>query len=763
MTHTYGASPEAWRHWASTLGLTEHLLPVVSNPGAVISPDSKMAGLGKTPSDYNFRGQARGLAGWTQKATKPVEINRWMDQPDYGICVQSRAVRAIDIDVGNPRRAQRIVNHIERTLPYHFFPQRSRSDSGNTLLAFRFEGSMTKRVIPVVGGMIEFLGDGQQFIAVGTHPKGQRYEWDGGLPAAFPVLDVDDLDILWESLCTAFLEEGKEPRIARERRRIEDMADLPPTDDVVASWLVANWEVHDSGPNEELFIKCPFEAEHTTDTGISSTAYFPAGTGGYVQGHFVCLHAHCQGRGDNDFLAELGWLKDQFEDLTGGVDESEAYHDNQHGGEGGGREGAISDAVAPPTGAVDRPWPRFTRDGKGAIEATARNLKLAIEREDIISRRVAYDQFRDQLVWGPPADPRDEVRWRGFCDEDYVDVRIKLEERGFKPFGKELLRDVVFRVAKGNSIDIAREWLTRLEWDGVPRVERMFADYLHAEDGPYAAAVGRYAMTALAGRVMQPGVQADMAIILHGSQGLLKTSAIRALAPHEEMYTSIRLDKQDDDLARQLRGKLVGELEELRGLNSRQAEEIKAWVSKRVEEWVPKFKEFASAYPRRLVFWGSTNEDEILADSTGERRWLPVTVGVPEVEGGGARQIDIDRLKADRDQLWAEGAVLFAQQGVLWQEAERLARFEHYKFAVVDAWLPAVARWLEEPMFGGQTANGAAPEGVSVTQVAVSALQIPTRAVDRATQMRVSKCLKHLGYFRRQRGREWVYVQSDAS
>ena len=94
-------------HFAETLGWTANLLPVVSNPNREISPDSKIKGLGKTPSQVNFRGQAAGLAKWTKTRATPRDIERWSEQPDHGICVQTgndqggRApiVIAFDIDV----------------------------------------------------------------------------------------------------------------------------------------------------------------------------------------------------------------------------------------------------------------------------------------------------------------------------------------------------------------------------------------------------------------------------------------------------------------------------------------------------------------------------------------------------------------------------------------------------------------------------------------------------------------------------------------
>ena len=108
-------------------------------------------------------------------------------------------------------------------------------------------------------------------------------------------------------------------------------------------------------------------------------------------------------------------------------------------------------------------------------------------------------------------------------------------------------------------------------------------------DTPYTRAVGQYLWSALAGRVLCPGVKADMVPVAVGAQGARKSTAVAAMAPAPEHFMEADLSRSDDDQARLMRGKLVIELAELNGLRTREAEHIKAFVSRTHEHWTPKY------------------------------------------------------------------------------------------------------------------------------------------------------------------------------
>lgn len=309
----YGATPDDWAHFDLMLGLGADLLPVVSNPTIQISPDSRMAGLGKTPSRINSNGHAVGFAKWTTHNASDDDIQRWSANADLGICLQTRSVRALDVDVPDPVLAGEITEFIESCLGRNL-PRRLRSNSGKCLLALKIgvEARLAKRKIVVEGGIVEFLATGQQFIAVGTHPSGARYEWAGGLPDGFPEIDLITFDALWSALVTRFaIQPVAEAGTVTPRMR----GDHTGADDMVADYLRATGRVLDER-NGALYVECPWEDEHSSGvSGDSSTAWFTAGSNGYDHGHFKCMHAHCEHRGDSEYLDAVGYKLDVSDDF----------------------------------------------------------------------------------------------------------------------------------------------------------------------------------------------------------------------------------------------------------------------------------------------------------------------------------------------------------------------------------------------------------------------------------------------------------------
>lgn len=309
MSIIYGATREEWDHFSLILGLTKDLLPVVSNPNASISPQSKIKSIGKLPSLYNSSGNVVGITDWTSKVSTEQEIDNWSSNPDLGICIQTRYIRAIDVDIADVTLSQKILKTVFKT---EQFPVRVRSNSGKLLIAFALKGELPKRTFKAKGGVVEFLANGQEFVACGTHTSSVKYEWAGGLPKKFPEISLDEFEILWSILVSNYATESPSEGNLRNPK---DLSPAKITNDPIASYLIEKNHVLSYGKEGQLYISCPFKANHTTDSGETETAYFCAGTRGYTCGHFKCFHANCASKLDSDFLDKIGYTSDDFDVL----------------------------------------------------------------------------------------------------------------------------------------------------------------------------------------------------------------------------------------------------------------------------------------------------------------------------------------------------------------------------------------------------------------------------------------------------------------
>lgn len=240
---TYGASPIEWSHWDLMLGLTEDLLPVVCTPNLPISQNSTLKSYGKVPSII-ANGAVVGLAKWTSRVSTDADIDTWSANPNYGICLQTRRVRAIDVDVEDAGYAARVRRAILAWRPELVWPVRTRANSAKFLLLFDMEGDHGKQRLTTPHGIVEFLANGNQCVVGGTHLSGARYTWNDGisLPLSIPTLSESEWFDLRDTLEMIFgIEPWSEGRLAKTRDR-ESIVSVE--SDPIALYIRANgWAV----------------------------------------------------------------------------------------------------------------------------------------------------------------------------------------------------------------------------------------------------------------------------------------------------------------------------------------------------------------------------------------------------------------------------------------------------------------------------------------------------------------------------------------
>ncbi|HCL3291055.1 toprim domain-containing protein [Pseudomonas aeruginosa] len=244
-------------------------------------------------------------------------------------------------------------------------------------------------------------------------------------------------------------------------------------------------------------------------------------------------------------------------------------------------------------------------------------------------------------------------------------------------------------VANDNRYHPVREYLEGLSWDGQPRLRTWLKDRLGgvplvAPPG-YVEAVGvRYLISAVA-RVMVPGAKADCVLILEGLQGKGKSTALKILGGEWYMDTPFPLG--DKEAYQMIRGKWIIELGELDAFNKAESTKAKQFFSASFDTFRASYARRTVDVPRQCVFAGTTNQDEYLKDPTGNRRYWPVSCTFVDLEG----------LRADRDQLWAEAMHLYKLGEPWWPQEAELPWFVAEQDArhQADAWEFPILKWLE--------------------------------------------------------------------
>ena len=298
---------------------------------------------------------------------------------------------------------------------------------------------------------------------------------------------------------------------------------------------------------------------------------------------------------------------------------------------------------------------------------------------------IRYDRFHRRVEFGGYERLNDES-----IDDTVLQLRKHLKGRlEFDPGGKHTF-DAVRLLALENGYDPVREYLDGLSWDGVPRLDAWLSTYLGAEDTPLNRAIGRTTLVGAVRRVRRPGSKFDTMLVLESPQGKGKSTALHILAGGDDNFSDqydFRLPYKD--MQEILTGKWIVEAPEMNGLGRADVQKAKQDLSRTHDRARPAFGRTVEDVPRRCIMIGTTNDSEYLRDQTGNRRFLPVAIGT----------VDLDTLRADRDQLWAEAAAAEAEAGPLitippelWgAAAERQA-----SRVVVDPWQDILEEGLEK-------------------------------------------------------------------
>ena len=330
---------------------------------------------------------------------------------------------------------------------------------------------------------------------------------------------------------------------------------------------------------------------------------------------------------------------------------------------------AVQAFGAPAINSDDNEWLSLLETSDtGNPSKTTDNVMLILEHDPNLKGLFVYEEFSNRVYVSGVLPWESSNKPRIWTDNDDAGLRHYLE-KVYRITGEKRIMDAFTLVCHKYSYNAVERYLKSLPaWDGVQRLDTLFCDYLGAEDNVYTRAAARKSLTAAVARVMTPGVKYDTMPILAGPQGIGKSTLLRYLGG--KWFSDSLATFEGKEACEMLQGVWINEVGELNGLNKAETNAVKQFLSKVEDIFREPYGRRTGVYPRRCVFFGTTNEVEFLRDKTGNRRFWPIDCGITEP----IKSVFSD-LPDEVPQIWAE-ALLAWQLGeplYLTGEAKKIA------------------------------------------------------------------------------------------
>lgn len=387
------------------------------------------------------------------------------------------------------------------------------------------------------------------------------------------------------------------------------------------------------------------------------------------------------------------------------------------------RDGVQARAPSSPQSQVGR-WLAWglERNGNGLPLTNLSNAVRVLEADEKLAGLVWFDEFLQRIMRRPS---RGETEPREWADADDIHLTLYMQrEVGLAKLGRETVSQAVIAIATRDRRNCVREWIESTTWDGEPRIETFLHRVFHCEDNDYTRAASRNFWVSMLARVYQPGCKVDNMLVLEGTQGLMKSTALQAIAApwfaeQHEQATNAKA------FAEVLQGKLLIEISEMDAFDRAEVKAVKGIVSCQSDRYRAAYQRYASDHPRQGVMCGTTNKDDWNRDETGARRFWPVAC---------SGEANVAYVRSERAQCFAEALVRLRGGASWWEMPRESTTREQRKRYDADPWITPISSYLV-----GRSAT-------TVNEIAAECLRIESKDLDRSRQMRIAAVLRSLGW-----------------
>lgn len=291
------------------------------------------------------------------------------------------------------------------------------------------------------------------------------------------------------------------------------------------------------------------------------------------------------------------------------------------------------------------------------------------------------------------------------------------------------------------------------EWDGQDRIRKLIGSIIPTRD--QKDIYSRYLEVFMFGavcRIMKPGCKFDQSLILLGKEGIRKSSLFSFLVPVREWFIDTMPPLGDKDAMMAIQTAWVIEWAELESIRKANSTAIKSFLTSQFDTYRAPYGRKIEKHPRKCVFAGTTNEEEFLTSTSGNRRFMVLPLN---------GMIDTDYIMECRNQLWGEaihkcraanfdGSILLK----LTADESEEQRESNLEFSPKNEWEGPVLEWLTNDKL-----KDIAGEKYVTTDIILDGLKIPIERRAQAQKM-VGNVLRDSGW---QNARRRLYAGAGQS
>lgn len=571
--------------------------------------------------------------------------------------------------------------------------------------AFSVEGE-TRNSASKLGPGIDTRGDGGYVVAPpSVHPSGVTYEWeDGARPSQIPLAPAP----AW--LLAKLAETKKLSEVARAHAPPEQ-----PANDIKEKWVQKAVD----GEYERAAANTPGSRNHNLNTAAFKLGQL---VGGSVLDRDTVLRTLTAA------AEQSGWAKEEGSDavekvimsgMDAGILQPRTIPDKGPYQAPGAKpqmrvavdntkpepekkkrtrkEDEETAKPAPLTGWTIEDWGdhcEFKPDSMILAPKVVRNAIAILMHRAEFSDLFRFNKRSQTIVvtrkphWTANGNPYP----RNMQDGDITGFQSAAEKLGLRLNQSGYAAAINF-AARERDFDPVHDALVGFVWDGKARLDHWLVEYLGADDNTFTRQAGAKWMIAAVSRIIHPGAKFDYMLVLEGPQGIMKSSALRALADAlgPDIFSDRLSPLKNKDSMIELMGKVIVEVAELAAFKGTDADSIKRFLSAQDDDLRLPWDRTTTRLLRGCVFAGTLNPDGAgwLDDPTGGRRFWPVPV----------TEVNLEGLREDAPQLWAEARARYEKGESTWLEDEIVSEMAHE--AVMqrtsdDAWADKIDEFIAE-------------------------------------------------------------------